>query len=133
MSDVFADTFYFLSLLGPMDETHHLALAATIGRTGRLVTTAWVMTELANALHRPVDRPAFLNTLAALRADDGVILLPPDERLFDAGLDLYSRRPDKEWALTDCISFVVMREQNITEALTGDHHFEQAGFVALLK
>jgi hypothetical protein len=37
-------------------------------------------------------------------------------------------RPDKEWSLTDCISFVAMNERNITDALTSDHHFEQAGF-----
>lgn len=133
MRDVFADTFYFLALLGPDDLSHEKAIAATVGRTGRLVTTAWVVTELANALHRTIDRPAFLDTLAALRADDGVVLLPPDQVLFDAGLDLYARRSDKEWSLTDCISFVVMRERGITDALTGDHHFEQAGFVALLK
>jgi len=133
VNDVFADTFYFLSLLGPTDESHHKAIAATVGRTGRLVTTAWVVTELANALHRTSDRPAFLNTFAALRADDGVVLVPPDQALFDAGVDLYSHRSDKEWSLTDCISFVVMRERGIDEALTGDHHFEQAGFVALLR
>jgi predicted nucleic acid-binding protein len=48
-------------------------------------------------------------------------------------VDLYAERPDKGWSLTDCISFVVMRQQGITQALTGDHHFEQAGFTALLK
>lgn len=49
------------------------------------------------------------------------------------GIELYSQRPDKNWSLTDCISFQVMKSFGITEALTGDHHFEQAGFVALLK
>jgi len=48
-------------------------------------------------------------------------------------VELYAERPDKGWSLTDCISFVVMRQQGITQALTGDHHFEQAGFTALLK
>jgi predicted nucleic acid-binding protein len=46
--------------------------------------------------------------------------------------DLYRNRADKNWSLTDCISFVVMKRKGITEALTGDHHFEQAGFKALL-
>ena len=54
-------------------------------------------------------------------------------RLFAAGLDLYRNRPDKAWSLTDCISFVVMRERSITEALAYDRHFEQAGFRALLR
>jgi predicted nucleic acid-binding protein len=44
----------------------------------------------------------------------------------------YESRPDKAWSLTDCISFVVMNQHGLTEALTGDHHFEQAGFTALL-
>jgi uncharacterized protein len=60
-------------------------------------------------------------------------LVPVDERLFSDGFSLFSKRMDKEWSLTDCISFVVMQREGIHEALTGDHHFEQAGFVALLK
>lgn len=49
------------------------------------------------------------------------------------GVDLFEQRPDKEWSLVDCISFGVMQDEKLTEALTGDRHFEQAGFVALLK
>ena len=62
-----------------------------------------------------------------------VRILPADPVLFDAALDLYKQRLAKDWSLTDCTSFVVMRQQGISEALTGDHHFEQAGFAALLK
>jgi hypothetical protein len=71
--------------------------------------------------------------LSELRADPDVELIPPDPALFELGIDLYSRRPDKAWSLTDCISFVVMTQRQITDALTGDHHFEQAGFRALLR
>jgi predicted nucleic acid-binding protein len=53
--------------------------------------------------------------------------------LLDQALELYHERDDKQWTLTDCTSFIIMRERSITEALTGDHHFEQAGFTALLK
>ena len=56
-----------------------------------------------------------------------------DDDTFARGFDLYARRPDKSWSLTDCISFVVMTDRGLTEALTGDHHFEQAGFRALLR
>ena len=59
--------------------------------------------------------------------------MPASSELMERGFDLFSRRPDKEWSLTDCISFIVMSEEGITEALTGDHHFEQAGFTILLK
>jgi predicted nucleic acid-binding protein len=55
-----------------------------------------------------------------------------DTSLLNRGLELYQSRPDKDWGLTDCISFVVMREQNLIDALTADRHFVQAGFRALL-
>jgi predicted nucleic acid-binding protein len=67
-----------------------------------------------------------------LRHDPKVMILPSDNQLFQKGVHLYASRPDKEWSLTDCISFVVMTQQRLTEALTGDRHFEQAGFRALL-
>ena len=55
-----------------------------------------------------------------------------DSRLLDRGLGLMASRADKDWSLTDCISFVVMQEKGIEAALTADRHFEQAGFKALL-
>ena len=68
-----------------------------------------------------------------MRDDNHVTIVPPDDALFHRGVEFYAQRPDKDWSLTDCISFVVMEERGIREALTGDHHFEQAGFAALLK
>jgi predicted nucleic acid-binding protein len=68
-----------------------------------------------------------------LRANPDVSVIACTEQLFQEGLDLYERRPDKDWSLTDCISFVVMKKAGISDALTGDHHFEQAGFTAILK
>jgi len=56
-----------------------------------------------------------------------------DAAIFAGGLDLYRERPDKDWSLTDCISFVIMRQQQITDALTADLHFVQAGFRALMQ
>lgn len=74
-----------------------------------------------------------IRLLTSLREYPTVEIIPPDSTLFDRGFDLYSQRPDKGWSLTDCISFVVMTERGLTDALTGDHHFEQAGFRALLR
>jgi hypothetical protein len=68
----------------------------------------------------------------SLRFNPFVSIIPPSQEVFDLGLDLYAQRPDKDWSLTDCISFIVMRQHGLTDALTGDRHFQQAGFKALL-
>lgn len=128
MTPYFADAFYFVAMLNPRDGFHGHVLAFTGTLLAPMVTTAWVLTETADAMAAPGSRGAFLALLKELRDDPDVEILPPDPDLFERGLDLYARRPDKEWSLTDCISFVAMQERDITEALTGDHHFEQAGF-----
>lgn len=68
----------------------------------------------------------------SIRENPHVTVVPPAMEWIDAGLRLYAARPDKSWSLTDCISFEVMRSMGLTEALTGDRDFEQAGFVRLL-
>ncbi len=133
MSDRFADSFVFLAMLNPRDRRHRPAVESLSGAAGPLVTTAWVLTELADGLCSSRTRALFLSLEKRLRNDPLVIIVPADERLYDLGFALYRDRPDKDWSLTDCISFVVMQERGIAEALTGDHHFEQAGFTALLK
>jgi predicted nucleic acid-binding protein len=104
-----------------------------MGFSGQIIATAWVLTELADALAPSPTRNVFLTVLRHLRADWRVEIIPADAVLFDAGCALNARRRDKDWSLTDCISFEVMRQRGLGEALTADHHFEQAGFTALLK
>lgn len=133
MNAVFADTFYFLALLNTKDAAHARAVAAARALRGQLITTGWVLTELADAMSAPVNRREFISTLDDLRQNPHVQIFPPDVALFDEGVQRFADRLDKEWSLTDCISFVVMERTGLHEALTGDHHFEQAGFVALLK
>lgn len=99
---------------------------------GRIVTTEWVLAELGNYLAEGSARKLLAPFIHELRADRRFQILPANHALFNAGLELYESRPDKNWSITDCISFVVMRRRKITEALTSDHHFEQAGFRALL-
>ena len=91
------------------------------------------MAELGDALAVVEKRKTFVAFYQGLTANPYVQILPVTREQFDSGLRLYAQRPDKDWSLTDCISFVVMREHGVTDALTGDHHFEQAGFKALLK
>ena len=134
MKAVFPDSFYYFALVNASDPAHGKATAFSASYSGRTVTTGWVLTELADGWARPVSRRLiFLQMLADLRANPDTEIVSTTDQLFHDGLDLYDQRPDKEWSLTDCISFVVMQQEGITEALTGDHHFEQAGFVALLK
>jgi predicted nucleic acid-binding protein len=108
-----------------------LALAAA--RTGPIVTTQWVLTEVADGLAPTSDRHLFETLLSNLDREPADTVVPASAELYQRGVRLYLDRPDKKWSLTDCISFVVMDDRAIREALTADHHFEQAGFVPLLK
>lgn len=134
MNVVFADTHYFIALLNPKDAAHRAAIKFTSSYQGRLVTTEWVLVEVAGRAASPVHlRQPFLRFYDDLKASSTAVVLSAEHGYFEQGMDLYRQRGDKEWSLVDCISFVVMQQFGITEALTGDHHFEQAGFVALLK
>ena len=130
---VFADTSYYLALLSPHDSAHSKAVELSREDAFEVVTTGFVVIEVGNALARPEDRRQFPGFLAALRSDSMTSIIDPSQDLLDAGIDFFTQRPDKSWSLTDCISFVVMHERGVHQALTADHHFEQAGFVALLK
>ena len=86
-----------------------------------------------NGLSKPTDRPRALNIVTGIRSSSLYEWVPTSPDLFEAGLQLHAQRPDKEWSLTDCISFIVMQQRGISRALTPDHHFEQAGYEALLR
>lgn len=92
-----------------------------------------MLLEIGNALARQRYRNAAISLLDALAADPTVEIVAILEELNIRALQLYRERPDKEWGLTDCVSFVVMQDRTITEALTTDEHFEQAGFRALMR
>jgi len=133
MKHLFADTFFFFAYLNAEDDAHEAAARYIGNFNGQLVTTEWVLTELADGMAGVGDRESLTEFVAALQADPSVTIVPSGSELFEEGLALYSSRKDKEWTLTDCISFVVMKREGLAEALTGDHHFKQAGFKPLLK
>jgi predicted nucleic acid-binding protein len=133
MNRAFADAFYFVARLNPDDFAHEKAREFTTRLRRHLITTEWVLAEVADALCHPRHRQTVVRLLDTLANDPTVTIIPATHDLFREGLFLYSRRRDKDWPLTDCISFVVMEDEGIHEALTGDKHFEQAGFVVLLK
>ena len=130
---VFADTFALIAWLNPRDDAHAIVSAYLDGFSGELVTTEWVLVELADALSAPEARSTVAAFLEAVRADPLFDVVGYDPDVYQAGFDLFADRPDKAWSLTDCISFGVMTERELSDALTADHHFEQAGFRAVFK
>lgn len=133
MKPVFADTFYFIAALNPDDQWHSVTIGIADRQRSGLVTTEAVLTEFADALARPAFRQIAAEYLLSLPTDPTIEVVQVDGDLWRRGLALYQERPDKEWSLTDCISFIVMEDRGIGDALTGDSHFEQAGFNALLR
>ena len=129
----FLDTSFFAALAMGRDALHASAVAWSERLPGLFVTTEYVLVEFVNLLSMPGRRRPAHSVVANARANPAIQVVPATAQLFDAGLALHGERSDKSWSLTDCISFVVMAEHGITDALTGDHHFEQAGFRALLK
>jgi len=132
MKSVFADTFYFLALLNERDAAHARAVAASRIAGLALVTTEFVLIELADALCKPQQRDEVLALCNVVETDPAFTLIRATTELIQRGRKLYGDRADNEWPLTDCISFVVMHDRGVSEAFTADHHFVQAGFKALL-
>lgn len=130
---VFVDTLFWLALVNPADTWHGPAVAWAGRVDDPLVTTHAVLTEVADALCRRDRRRWATDTVFNVTADPNITTIPGTPELFARGFDLYAKRPDKDWSLTDCISFVVMDERRLNRALTADLHFIQAGFRALLR
>lgn len=132
MSPVFADTAYFIALLNPVDQYHSRAVDLTRQPWGAMVTTTWVLVEVGDAFSQPSNRMKYARLVALLQSTPGIEVLPPSAEQFESGTGFYAARPDKSWSLTDCISFVIMRDRALSDALTTDHHFAQAGFRVLM-
>jgi predicted nucleic acid-binding protein len=134
--EVFLDAAYAIALAATSDQYHDRAMELRFQMKAegtRLVTTQGVVLEVGNALSKLRYRDAAIQLVASLLADPNVEVLPLETGLFARAFRLYSDRTDKEWGLTDCVSFVVMADRGIREALTADEHFQQAGFLPLLR
>jgi uncharacterized protein len=138
MPDIFADTAGWGHLIDPT-QTYH-ALAADLYRTARqqgrkLITSNYILAELVALLTSPlrIPRPSIIAFIEGLKASPYVEIMHVDASIDAQAWQLLSQRPDKNWSLVDCASFVIMQYRGILEAFTTDHHFEQAGFVCLLK
>lgn len=133
---IFLDTSYAIALSAPSDDLHSQAILLADSlecSSTRLVTTQAILLEIGNALAKQRHRSAAIALLLAIETDAQIEVVPITQDFYSRGFQLYSTRLDKEWGLVDCISFIVMQEQNITSALTADEHFQQAGFRVLLR
>ncbi|PWB54520.1 MAG: nucleic acid-binding protein [Candidatus Methanoperedenaceae archaeon] len=129
----FLDTAYVLALLNPNDNYHKQARALLISMHSahEVWITEAVLIEIGNALARS-NRTAAAAFINSCYITLNLRVVSVDSSLLKRALDFYNNRGDKEWGLTDCISFIVMTDQGLKEALTTDEHFQQAGFRALL-
>jgi len=132
MIAIFADTYYWLALINPRDEAHQEAITLSQTLSEPLLTTTWVLTEVGDAMHDPANRPTFIRLMHDIANDPQTTVIPAEQKWFDRGFALFSKRLDKKWSLTDCISFIVMQDLRLTDALTGDGDFVQAGFRKLM-
>ena len=131
MNIVLADAFYYIARLNHRDQYHDDVVAFSKTFRAKTITTDLILVEVADALAKSDCRMRVPDLIQRVRDSSEVI--PASRDLLDRAMNLYRQHQDKDWTLTDCASFVVMRERGITSALTGDKHFEQAGFKALLK
>jgi uncharacterized protein len=136
MAEVFLDTSFAIALSSVTDQNHARAveLANQIeSNSTRLVTTQAILLEIGNALAKQRYRASAIELLESLETDPNIEVVSLTNDLYRLALNLFKQREDKEWGLVDCISFIVMQDRGITDALTADTHFQQAGFRALLK
>lgn len=136
MTEVFLDTSFAIALSSVTDQNHaraaQLANQLETDKT-RLVTTQAILLEIGNALSKQRHRAAAIQLLESLETDPSVEVVLFTNSLYKLAFNLFKQREDKEWGLVDCISFIVMQDRGITDALTADTHFQQAGFRALLR
>jgi predicted nucleic acid-binding protein len=135
-AEVFLDSAFAIALAAVTDQLHEkaVALAKSIETSGTgIITTQAVFLEIGNALSKQRHRAGGIQLLKSLEADPKVTVISLSPDLYARAFALFQSRLDKEWGLIDCVSFVVMHERGLTEALTSDVHFEQAGFIAMLR
>ncbi|MBX9581520.1 MAG: PIN domain-containing protein [Gemmataceae bacterium] len=137
MTDRFVDTSGWAAWISPAEPFHALAVAffdEVLDAGRKLVTTTYVLAELTALFGRlRLPRPQQVGVIDTIRAEPQMTVVPIEPLFEPDARDLWRKRLDKDWSLVDCASFVVMDRLRLTEALTTDHHFEQAGLVRLLK
>jgi len=127
---IFADTSFYQAMTNSRDANHaEAARIVNLLDSQQMLTTEWIFTELLNSFSRPDNaRRSAVMLVTLLLKNPAVEVVHADHASFQQALALYSTRPDKQWSLTDCMSFQLMWDRGVTHALAFDDHFWQAGF-----
>ncbi|MFA6045045.1 MAG: PIN domain-containing protein [Phycisphaerales bacterium] len=128
---VFADTAFFVAIMNRRDALHDAALEWAQRPRLRLVSSEYVLIELANFLAKSNQHRA-VAALFSPSPSQPLTIVAGSKTILRAALGLYSKHDDKAWSLTDCTSMAIMKRQRLRRVLTPDHHFKQAGFETLL-
>ena len=130
---LFLDTVFVQALLNRRDQYHHRAVAflPQVRSAAEVWVTEAVLIEVGNAFS-DLDRMAAVRFVEQCYQSSNMHVVGVDTSLLMRALRLYRDRPDKSWGLTDCISFTVMQDRRLIDAVTTDEHFVQAGYRALL-
>lgn len=130
---LFLDTAFIQALLNRRDQYHDHALAIfpRVRSAAEVWVTEAVLIEVGNALS-DVDRMSAVQFIERCYHTHNMHVVSVDTPLLMRAVHLYRERPDKLWGLTDCVSFVVMQDQKLMDAVTTDEHFIQAGYRALV-
>jgi len=136
MRVIFADTGYWVALLNPHDDLHSKAMSLSRSlQPIHIVTSEMVLAEVLNDFSDRGNyfRQAAINLMKSLYESPNITVIAQTSQQFQTALNLYEQRPDKAWSQTDCVSFKIMEEYKILEALAYDKHFAQAGFIPLMR
>jgi uncharacterized protein len=132
LTDVFADSVFWIGFVFDRDQHHASAIEQAALIHGNIVTSHPVLVETINSLSKPAWRAKAIGLVEDLYQRKDVIILYPTPLHWQTAWQMFILHSDKGWSYTDCCSFVLMREQGLTRALTADQHFRQAGFAVLL-
>lgn len=138
MLEIFVDTSGWGNLVDKNQPYHQLMVQLyreAKQQKRRLITSNYVITEVVALLTSPlrIPRPKIISFVNSLKQSPYIDIIHIDKEKDDESWILLASREDKQWSLVDCSSFIIMKERGILEALTNDIHFEQAGFIRLLK
>lgn len=133
---VFVDSFAWIAVINKSDNYHRISLKTLeefLNKHVNLITTNYAIIETINALSKVEFRKAVIEFINKLERSPSVEIVKITDEIYNNAWALYQQRMDKNWGITDCTSFEVMRMFNIRKAFTNDKHFEQAGYSVVVK